>query len=324
MRLLQFLFGFRGRIGHLHIARAGIVATTFLLLAWMWGSHQFGIPGPLHMVDRLLMPHDLAIFWDRQANVPAMQAEQDGRAAARRGDHAAAIAHFTRAIELHGEGRPAAADALGARASERQKAGQLPEALDDYTRSIALDPRASSYYGRGLVYRAMDRHADALTDFDSALRLSPDYAAAIIARGQALERLGRTQEALAAYAAAIPAAERAFESDVTLWEGIEKDKSADAGWRARLQRERDDRITLAHVRRGRALGGLRRHDEALKAYEEAIRVNADDRHIYVNRGWLYEGAGQRDLALADYEKAASLGPGDEWLTRAIERMRRPH
>jgi Flp pilus assembly protein TadD len=59
----------------------------------------------------------------------------------------------------------------------------------------------------------------------------------------------------------------------------------------------------------------------MKEYATALQIRPDDRNAYLNRGWLHERNNQRELARADYEKAATLAAPDEWLRRALERTK---
>lgn len=69
-----------------------------------------------------------------------------------------------------------------------------------------LDGSARSYadvhHLRGLCLTMLERHADALEEFGRALVLNPRYVEAHVHRGLVLDRLGRWQEAAAAFAAA--------------------------------------------------------------------------------------------------------------------------
>jgi serine/threonine protein kinase len=82
--------------------------------------------------------------------------------------------------------------------------GKHTEALADHDEAIRLDPgHAPAYYNRGITYSALDKHIEALADYDTAIRLDPSYAKAYSDRGNTYAALGKPTEALADYGAAI-------------------------------------------------------------------------------------------------------------------------
>jgi len=63
-------------------------------------------------------------------------------------------------------------------------------------------------YGLALEYANSNNLTEALVQFDELLRHNPDYAYGYFQRGKALERIGRMEDARAAYEAGIEAAGR--------------------------------------------------------------------------------------------------------------------
>ena len=62
--------------------------------------------------------------------------------------------------------------------------GRHAEALADYDAALRLDPNlAQARYNRGTTYKALGRHAEALADYDAAIRLDPNYAQAYLNKG---------------------------------------------------------------------------------------------------------------------------------------------
>jgi tetratricopeptide (TPR) repeat protein len=89
------------------------------------------------------------------------------------------------------------------RAGVLRQLGKSQQALDDYTASLARDPKlADAYLNRGLTYLAEQRRAEALADFDRAAEFGRDQARVHWGRGIALEGLGRAAEADSAFARA--------------------------------------------------------------------------------------------------------------------------
>jgi tetratricopeptide (TPR) repeat protein len=152
-----------------------------------------------------------------------------------------------------------------------------------------------------------------LRDYETALQIYPNSAGSQLGRGDALADLGRSQQALDAYAEAIRVASddrwrlpRWIHDEVVL---------------ARARADRNELIVITRIRRGKLHQKLGRRDDALAEYTEALRVLPNHARVYVNRGWFHEKAGEMELARADYEKAAALRVPDDWLVRALHRTR---
>jgi|GEM_PF-1956940 len=90
-----------------------------------------------------------------------------GRALDNKGDHAAAVAVYSRALELE----PRSAAALHDRALARRALHDLEGALADYDRALALTPGdVRTLNNRALVRKALDDHAGALADYDRVIK----------------------------------------------------------------------------------------------------------------------------------------------------------
>src|SRR6185437_8589073 len=119
--------------------------------------------------------------------------------------------------------------------------GRIDEALADYEKALAFDPRlAAAWVGRGNALSVGKRHREALAAYDKAIALDFGLADAWLGRGNALTELGRYDEALARY-------DRAIEL-------------------------RPD-LAAAWLGRGNVLRQKRSHHEALAAYDEALRLD---------------------------------------------------
>jgi tetratricopeptide (TPR) repeat protein len=65
----------------------------------------------------------------------------------------------------------------------------------------------------------------------------------------------------------------------------------------------------AHLRRGEALAGAHKYDEAIAEYNMAIRLRPDYAEAYNDRGHSYHWTGgNRDRAVADFTRAIELRP----------------
>jgi lipoprotein NlpI len=111
------------------------------------------------------------------------RAKQYGR------DLEGALADYDRALELD----PTEVPAYWHRSHVRTALGRLDAALEDANRAIALDSSAISYNTRGSVKKASGNLAGATADFDRAIELNPQYAWSYTNRG-VVETMNRNWE----------------------------------------------------------------------------------------------------------------------------------
>ncbi|MHA7840724.1 MAG: tetratricopeptide repeat protein, partial [Gammaproteobacteria bacterium] len=146
---------------------------------------------------------------------------------------------------------------------------------------------ATAYFNRGVAEYRLGRYAEALGDFDEALRLDPAYALAYHNRGCAKYRLGRYAEALGDFDEAL-----------------------------RL----NPALAAAYSNRGNVKQSLGRCAEALGDFDEALRLDPALAVAYYNRGYVKQCQGRYQGALLDYQKA--LHYTSNGLTAAITRTYR--
>jgi predicted O-linked N-acetylglucosamine transferase (SPINDLY family) len=114
----------------------------------------------------------------------------------RLGQHATALTHANRAIELN----PHYFEAWSNRGNALIDLNRHEEALASYERSIQLKPDyAEAWSNRGNALNDLNRHEEALASYERSIQLKPDYAEAWSNRGNALNDLNRHEEALASY-----------------------------------------------------------------------------------------------------------------------------
>jgi tetratricopeptide (TPR) repeat protein len=170
--------------------------------------------------------------------------------------------------------------------------------------------QAAAYYERGNVQLDAGANAEAIADYDKAIALDPRDARMFNNRALAYGALGQLDQALADYAAAItldPAYVRAYENRLRLLEqrGDLKDMAADYRQLAALDPKNAARY---HYREGSALQGLRDFARARQAYDAAIAADPQQVDAWYARGLLSFAEGQRAAALADLDAALRLSP----------------
>ena len=118
----------------------------------------------------------------------------NGKALSAKGDHKNAIAAFDQAAKLD----PSNTLAYFYRAMAREKAGQVDEAVKDYTAVILLrGSLREAYYNRGTIHLNKKEYKAAISDFDMAINADPKYVTAIYNRGLAHYNANNLYAALA-------------------------------------------------------------------------------------------------------------------------------
>jgi tetratricopeptide (TPR) repeat protein/S1-C subfamily serine protease len=147
-------------------------------------------------------------------------------------------------------------------------------ALSDYNKAININPNfALAYYNRGLLYSDQKKYDLALSDYDKAIEINPNYADAYYNRGNLYYDLQKYDLALSDYSKAI---------------------------------ELNRSYAIAYYNRGLLYFNQQKYELALADWNKAIRINPNYANAYNNRGVLYALTREFPKALADAEKASEL------------------
>lgn len=104
-----------------------------------------------------------------------------------------------RAIELD----PSSLAAWTVRGNCQKSLRQFEHALASYQKANQLQPAAESCFNAGLIFAETNRPTEAIDSFTQAIQLVPNLAKLRVARGDIYDNLGRIQEAVADYKAAL-------------------------------------------------------------------------------------------------------------------------
>ena len=169
--------------------------------------------------------------------------------------------------------------------------GNYTGAIADYDSAIRLNPDyATAYYNRGIAKDDLGQYFAAIADYDIAIRLNPDYANAYNNRGIVKSNLGQHFAAIADFDIAI-----------------------------RLKPDHAE----AYYNRGLAKGMLGQHFAAIADYDSTIRLKPDYATAYYNRGNAKYKLDQHFAAIADYDIAIRLNPdyAQAYYNRGIAKAR---
>ena len=149
--------------------------------------------------------------------------------------------------------------------------------------SLAEDrTRAREHLAKGKDLYREDQDAEAVLEFQEAVRLDPELAEAHFRLGLGYESLGKTEESQAEYKKAVEAYKKYFGEN------------------------RDD--AEAHYALGQTYANLGNFSEAIREYREATKLKDDDPDIYYDLGVAHTKLAQYDAAAAAFSKSLELDP----------------
>lgn len=199
---------------------------------------------------------------------------------------------------------------MNGRGNALRALGRLDEALADYDRALAMEPRlAEAHYNRGFVLFDLGRHDAAVAAFDKALALRPGDAAALNQKGVALRRLRRWDEAIKSYDAALAAAPdyaQALSNRGCAYHDLRRYKEALASFEMSLARDPDNAKTLNN--RGITLHRMGHFDAARQSYEASLKISPDDPETLTNQGVVLRDMACHAEALRAFDRAIAIDP----------------
>jgi protein O-GlcNAc transferase len=151
------------------------------------------------------------------------------------------------------------------------------EALESYSRAIALEPKhAGAFLGRANVLFELQHYSEAAAVYDEALVLRPDLIEAWIGRGNSMAKLRQYIRALAAYDEALarnPSSAHSWLGRGTVLLELRRYSEAIAAHERAL--ELQPGLTAARFGLGNIHLELKQYDKAIAAYDETRRLKAD-------------------------------------------------
>lgn len=243
--------------------------------------------------------------------------EENGLTRAREASAALQRGSAEQAIELYSEALKDQAIVSDRRANIHndrgvtfQRLNLTRQALEDFNRAVILFPEgAAAYNNRGNLLLSLGQSKEALKDFDRALLLAPGYAAAFNNRANAFTRMGDADAAIKDFSKAIQ---------------LNSTNPAPLNGRGRLHLAQnrphaalrdfnravglDARFGPGYRARAEAKLLLERYNEAAEDLSRAIAYDPGNVELYVLRGHTYLAADNAAAALRDFDKAVEMEP----------------
>ena len=169
--------------------------------------------------------------------------------------------------------------------------------------------RAKAYFGYGVVYSAIREFECAIEQYDAAIEINRDYAAAYVYRGNCKLGLGQHEEAILDFDEAIhinPEYAQAYNNRGGAKVGFGRHEEAIVDYDTAIRMNSE--YAEAYYNRGVVKAGLGRHEEAIVDYDAAIRTNSAYVEAYCNRGVVKADLGRHEEAIVDYDAAVRVDP----------------
>jgi len=191
-----------------------------------------------------------------------------------------------------------------------QELGELDGAMTGYDLATAMKPDfTEAWYNWGNALQKRERFEEAVACYDKAISGKGDFPEAHYNRAMAFKELEKYEEALLAYDQAIALkpdyGEAYFGRGNTLAE-LKRPLDALTDYDHALSLRPD--YTEVYLGRGIILQGLKRLDEALASYDQAIALNPDYAEAYLGRGSVLHELERFDEAFASYDQAINIKP----------------
>jgi tetratricopeptide (TPR) repeat protein len=202
--------------------------------------------------------------------------------------------------------------------------GRLDDAVSDFERALQLAP---DYYrahcNLGIALQSLGRTQEAIAQFEEALRLKPDLVEAQNGLGNALLSAGRIPEAIGHYQRAVLLKPDYVEAHNDLGCALAKvagrEGEAVAQFREALRLEPE--FMPAHFNLANALNAMGRPVDAVAEYEAALRLRPDDPaiHFYL-AGALLKIPGRTEEAVSQLKEVERLQPENDVPRRILARI----
>jgi superkiller protein 3 len=185
------------------------------------------------------------------------------------------------------------------------------DAKSEYEKAISLDPKmAPAYMNLGLTLLATDSSA-AIQPLEKASELSPQDARAKWLLGTALERNGKLPEAIDQYEAAEKLDGKDFDTRLSLGRALlsaNRPSDAEPEFRAAMQLNQD--ASAAHLGLAHSLLAQKKLEGSASEFAAYLQTVPNDTAVRMERATVLVDLGKDEDALAELDRAAAGRPED--------------
>ncbi|MBX9823786.1 MAG: tetratricopeptide repeat protein [Xanthobacteraceae bacterium] len=219
-----------------------------------------------------------------------------------------AVGHFEAALKL----QPKDPKSHSNLAVAMLRLRRYSDALDHCNHALAARPNdAEILSNRGSALLELGRHGEALDCFDAAVSLRAGLSELQIGRGNALAKLGRSEEALNAFDQAIAENSEAAEAWVgrgNVLQAIGRMRDAQDAFNKAISA--DPKLPQARLGLGRILARSNRQ-KALEELQTALAIDPALAEAWVASGDILSATGRMDDAICAYQNALRIRPDIE-------------
>lgn len=197
----------------------------------------------------------------------------------------------------------------------KAKQGDCEGAISDYDQALCLTPNFPiAYYHRGIAKHNMGQYSDAISDFDQALALKPDFADVCAARKKTMQ-IKTTETSLRSQNTH---AQKEQPASKTVPDPVASPRDpglAYAYYQQGLKKEQIDQHEIERRERESSFFNSnqivqQQYETAIADYDEAIRLDPNETRYYSQRASLNEKLERFEAVVADYDTLIRLNPND--------------